>query len=146
MEYNMNELAKLAFATHYHYLLKAQNFHWNVTGPDFLEYHELFEDIYTEVYDNLDKFAEHLRALGIFVPASFSEMLAISAIKDPLDYKTKDEMVECLYRDNGTLVRNLLDLYKSTEINEEYGFSSFIAERLAEHRKHGWQLYSSLTI
>jgi len=140
----MNDLAKAVFASHYHFLLKAQNFHWNVTGPDFLEYHELFERIYCEVEEHTDEFAEHLRALGIYVPASLTEFVELSLLKDSDKYLDKESMVECLHKDSSTILKALLDLYNLSEIGKHYGFSSFLAERLSAHGKHGWQLYSSL--
>jgi starvation-inducible DNA-binding protein len=139
-------LAKKAFATHYHYLLKAQNFHWNITGPDFPEFHELFGDIYEEVDEKTDKFAESLRAIKCVVPASFAELNELSDLFDPVLPLTKDEMVTLLYKDNGKTVKILLDTYRQAELDNEHGFSNFLAERLGEHRKHGWQLYSSMVI
>lgn len=140
----MNDLAKSVFATHYHFLLKAQNFHWNVTGPDFLEYHELFERIYSELEEHTDEFAEHLRACGIYVPATLSEFVELSLLTDPLPDMEKQSMVECLHKDTSTILKALLDLYKQSEDKSQHGFSSFLAERLSAHGKHGWQLYSSL--
>jgi starvation-inducible DNA-binding protein len=140
----MNDLAKSVFATHYHYLLKAQNFHWNVTGPDFLEYHELFERIYCELEDHTDEFAEQLRTLGIYVPATLKEFAELSILQDPPQYESKEEMVECLHKDSSTILKALLELYKQAETAQEHGFSSFLAERMSAHGKHGWQLYSSL--
>lgn len=140
------ELAKKAFATHYHYLLKAQNFHWNVTGPDFKEYHELFGDIYDELEDATDEFAESLRAVRCEVPAGFSDLASMSELFDAVMPMTKDDMVMCLYKDNGKIVKIILDCYKQAEIDREHGLSNFLADRLSAHRKHGWQLYSSMTI
>ena len=42
---------KRAFATTYAFLVKAENFHWNVVGANFQQHHELFGDIYDEVDD-----------------------------------------------------------------------------------------------
>jgi DNA-binding ferritin-like protein len=47
MEQLLNAL-KIAFASEYAFALKAQNFHWNTEGPDFLEYHMLFEKSMTK--------------------------------------------------------------------------------------------------
>ena len=139
-------VAKKAFATHYHYLLKAQNFHWNVTGADFLEFHELFGNIYTELEDATDEFAEGLRAIRCWAPGTLKELMELSEIYDPVLPLTKDEMVACLYKDNGKIVKTLLAAYKSAELENEHGFSSFLADRLNEHRKHGWQLYSTMPV
>ena len=140
------ELGRIAFATHYHYLLKAQNFHWNVTGIDFLQYHELFGDIYEELEDKVDEFAEHIRGIHGDVPASFTYLAKYSTIKDPAEGLNKLDMVYELYKDNAKIVKALMDAYSVSELENEYGFSSFLADRISEHRKHGWQLYSSMPV
>ena len=64
-----------AFASEYAYLIKAQNFHWNVTGREFYQDHLLFQRIYEEVEGSLDTFAENLRKSGVMAPAGLdSEM------------------------------------------------------------------------
>lgn len=139
-------LAKRAFATHYHYLLKAQNFHWNVVGPDFVEFHELFGDIYEELEETTDPFAESLRAIRCWAPAGFTELQGLSELVDAVMPLTKDEMVMQLYKDNGKIMKILLDTYKQSELDSEHGFSNFLAERLSQQRKHGWQLYSTMSL
>ena len=71
-----------AFASEYAFALKAQNFHWNTEGPLFYQHHLLFETIYNEVYDIIDKFAEELRALQIYAPASYSKFSMLSKVED----------------------------------------------------------------
>jgi starvation-inducible DNA-binding protein len=145
----MEELIKqacIAFATHYHYMLKAQNYHWNVTGLDFLQYHELFGDIYEELESATDSFAEHIRGLQAPVPAGFKYLQEYSLLEDPESKLSKNDMVYTLYRDNAKIVKALTDAYNHSEDQHEYGFSAFLTERLAQHRKHGWQLYSSMSL
>ena len=64
-------MLKAAFASEFSFFLKAANFHWNVEGSLFPQYHELFGKIYGEVYGSIDTFAEELRALRIYAPAAF---------------------------------------------------------------------------
>jgi starvation-inducible DNA-binding protein len=135
---------KRAFATTYAFLVKAENFHWNVTGPDFLQYHELFGKIYDEVDDELDDFAERVRAMRCYVPASFSQLSEHSAIADTLEVLPKNEMLRTLYVDNGKVHVELLAAYALAEQYAEHGLSAFLSERIDEHRKHGWMLYSSM--
>lgn len=135
---------KSAFATTYAFLVKAENFHWNVTGLDFLEYHKLFGKIYDEVDDELDDFAEHLRAFRCYVPASFTQLAEHSAIADTLEVLPKNEMVRVLYVDNGKVHEDLLKAYALAEQYNEPGLCAFLSERVDAHRKHGWMLYSSM--
>ena len=69
MDQLLNAL-KIAFASEFSFYLKAQNFHWNVTGPDFQEYHALFGDIYSEVYDSIDAFMNNAIAAPVATAVS----------------------------------------------------------------------------
>ena len=137
---------KRAFATTYAFLVKSENFHWNVTGVDFLQYHELFGKIYDEVDDELDDFAEHLRALRCWVPASFSQLAEHSSITDTVEVLPKNEMLRTLYVDNGKVHEDLLAAYALAEEYGEQGLCAFLSELIDAHRKHGWMLYSSMEL
>lgn len=135
---------KRAFATTYAFLVKSENFHWNVTGPNFLQYHELFGKIYDEVDDELDDFAERVRAVRCFVPASFSQLSEHSTILDTVEILPPTEMVRVLYVDNGKVHAALMEAYGLAEQEYEAGLCAFLSERIDQHRKHGWMLYSTM--
>ena len=40
---------KVVLATTFALYLKAHNFHWNVEGPNFPQYHEFFGNLYEEI-------------------------------------------------------------------------------------------------
>ena len=135
--------AKIAFASEFSFYLKAHNFHWNVEGSDFLEYHDLFGKIYEEVYGSIDDFAEKMRGLGTYVPASYSRFNMLSQIDDETSVPPKDAMVRELLLDNEKMIVILKHVYDAAEAAGEHGFSNFIAERMDAHRKHGWMLRAS---
>jgi starvation-inducible DNA-binding protein len=146
MERKMDDLynaTKIAFASTFSFYLKAQNFHWNVEGPDFLEYHDLFGKIYDEVYGSVDNFAEKIRSIGTYVPASLSRFNMLTQVEDQTEVIPKDQMVMQLAADNEKMVKILKMAYDIAEAHEEHGFSNFLAERMDAHRKHGWMLRAS---
>ena len=57
------EKLKIYHATNFAFYLKLHFFHWNVEGPNFPQYHDLFANLYTDVHGSVDVVAEHLRAL-----------------------------------------------------------------------------------
>jgi starvation-inducible DNA-binding protein len=143
----MDELqnaAKIAFASEFSFFLKAQNFHWNVVGSDFSQYHKLFGKIYKEVYDSIDPFAENIRKLGTFVPASLTRFNMLSQIADEDNVIPKEQMVAELAADTEKLVKILKMVYDRSEAAGEHGFSNFLAERMDAYRKHKWMLTASL--
>lgn len=139
----LHQAAKVAFASEFSFYLKAHNFHWNVEGSDFLEYHDLFGKIYEEVYSSIDDFAEKIRSLGSYVPASYSRFNMLTQIDDETNILPKDAMVKELMMDNEKLIVILKKTYDYAEAAGEHGFSNFLAERMDAHRKHGWMLRAS---
>ena len=65
-----NGLSKLLADTYTLYLT-THNFHWNVTGPMFAEYHSFLGELWEEVFDAVDLIAEGIRTLDAFAPGSF---------------------------------------------------------------------------
>lgn len=142
----MNELQKsvmAAFASTFVFYLKAQGFHWNVESRDFQEYHDLFGDIYSEVYGSIDGFAERIRTTGAYAPVSLAEILSYSKLTEEAVTASKDDMVRKLDADNDQMNTILREAYNICDMNSEFGFSNFLAERMDAHRKHGWKLKAS---
>jgi starvation-inducible DNA-binding protein len=142
----LQQAAKVAFATEYSFYLKAHNFHWNVEGSDFKQYHDLFGVIYEEVYGSIDAFAEQIRALGTYVPASYTRFSMLTQIDDETQILPRQAMVEALIVDNEKTVKILKLVFQQSEANQEFGFSDFIAGRIDAHRKHGWMLRASAKV
>jgi starvation-inducible DNA-binding protein len=140
----LQKAAKIAFASEFTFYLKAHFFHWNVEGIYFQELHELFKTIYEEVYNSIDDFAEKIRALGAYAPGSNSKFSVLSIINDENQVLTYDAMIEELLTDSENMLVLLKIVYDVAEREGEHGFSNFLAERMDAHRKHGWQLRSSL--
>lgn len=143
----MDELAQLmkrVLANSFAFYLKAHNYHWNVEGPDFKEYHDLFSGIYEEVYDSVDTAAEFIRTLGSYAPGSFSRFSQLSNIEDETKIPTARVMIERLLSDNEIVLASIKETYDAAEAAGEHGLSNFLAERQAAHKKHAWMLNATL--
>lgn len=143
----MDELIKalkIAFATEFSFYLKAHYFHWNVEGPNFKEYHELFGTIYEEVYGSIDDFAENIRKLNSYTPGSFTRLSMLTQINDETEVPNAETMVAELLQDSEKSVKLFKMVYDISEENGEHGLSNFLAERMDAHRKHSWMLRATL--
>lgn len=136
--------ARIAFASSYSFVIKAQNFHWNVEGMFFEPLHNLFGKIYEEVYGSIDTFAEEIRAMGAYTPASFQSLSMLSQVPDENEVLDSKQMVMELLEDNEKMVKMLQFLFELSESNKQFGFSDFVAGRLDAHKKHGWMLRATL--
>jgi starvation-inducible DNA-binding protein len=136
----LQKAAKVAFASEYSFYLKAHFFHWNVEGIHFQELHDLFGNIYEEVYGSIDGFAERIRAIGAYAPGSNSRFSVLTRIEDETQVPQAEVMVQQLLQDSDNMVVILKRVYDVAEAAGEHGFSNFLAERMDAHRKHSWQL------
>ena len=136
--------SKVAFASEYAFMVKAQFFHWNVEGSNFPQYHALLDTIYSEVQDNLDEFAENIRKIGSYTPASFERFSMLSRIEDETNVLPAEQMLAELYQDCEQMVKIFQVVYKLAEANNEFGLANFYADRQDAHAKHCWMLKSTL--
>jgi starvation-inducible DNA-binding protein len=139
MDKFVNQL-KIAFASQYAFAIKTQNYHWNVEGSDFYQLHNLFEDIYTEVYGAVDDFAENIRKIKAYTPASLERFSALTAISDEVEVIDPQAMVAELLRDAEKMQEIMKVLFKEAEARGENGLSNFLADRQDAFAKHAWFL------
>lgn len=143
MEELINAL-KVALATSYAFQLKAHNYHWNVTGADFKQYHDLFGGVYEEVSESIDPFAEEIRAMGAYAPGSFSRFSELTLIQDETSIPDALTMISRLLDDAKTLRDNLVATFYVSEQIRQPGLSDFIAGRIDAMNKHIWMLSATL--
>jgi len=135
---------KKVLGNHYAYALKAQNFHWNVEGPDFSQYHALFATIYDEVYGSVDTIAERVRTLGAYAPGSFSRFAQLSEIEDQVEVPNALSMIQKLLADISIVQASIKACYDLAEINGNHGLSNLMADRQDAFAKHAWMLTATL--
>lgn len=143
----MDELVqamKKSLADTFAFYLKAQGFHWNVEGPNFPQYHALFDTIYNEVYGSIDRFAEEIRSLDAYAPASFARFSELTSLEDEIQILNAQGMLAKLLADNDIVLSSLEQAYELAEVAHNHGLSNFLAERQDAHKKHAWQLKATL--
>jgi len=142
MEELINNM-KVVLADSFAFYLKLHNFHWNVEGPNFPQYHELFGNLYEEVFGAIDSIAEHIRAVGGYAPGSLSRYSDLTSIEDQNTVINADEMIRTALLDNAKVIASLTIAYKAAEASNELGLANFLQDRMDIHKKHGWMLRAS---
>ena len=137
----LSDLLKTLLATNFAYYLKAHGFHWNVEGPDFGELHTFFEMIYSDVYEANDTIAEYIRALEEYAPASFERFGELTKLSGQTKIPRAKLMLEELLHDNQIMLNECFDV--ATQERQQ-GIANFMADRISQHGKFGWQLRSFL--
>jgi starvation-inducible DNA-binding protein len=131
----MGNIVPLYFASH--------RAHWNVQGTDFSEYHELFEEIYSDIYSSIDPLAENIRKIGAF-PQSLMTMMMNAEVKDDTITTDARELAADLISKNLDVLELLKEVFKACDEMDEQGIANFIAERIDMHEKWNWQLSASV--
>lgn len=134
---------KRTLGTVFAFYLKAHNYHWNVEGPDFSQYHDLFGGIYEEVYGSVDAIAELIRTLDSYVPGSLTRFKELSSITEDDIIPSALDMARRLYQENNKVLASLLLSYKMAEDLSEFGISNYLQDRIQAHQKHAWMLRST---
>jgi starvation-inducible DNA-binding protein len=136
---------RVAFATNFTYYLEAHNAHWNIIGPDFPQYHEFLNDVYSDAQTSIDTYAEKIRQLHAFAQGTYPEIIAESILTDPTEIPRDPVTIfEQLVSDAEILVAHLQDTYDEAGIQREYGIQNFLADRIDAHKQQIWMMRSIL--
>ena len=138
------ELMKKTLADTFTMYLKAHNFHWNVEGINFVQFHDFFGKLYEELHSSVDEIAEEIRALNSYAPGSLTRFKELTEIEEETNIPTSTEMVRKLLTDNEKIINTLNLTFKLADQFDKQGLADFIAGRIDTHEKHGWMLRSIL--
>ena len=128
---------KVAQATAFSLYLKAHNFHWNVTGPDFAQYHTFLDTLYNQVFESIDEYAEKIRTLDSFAPGSLSRFLELTRIEDEMNIPTGTVMMYRLAMDNSILIDQLYVVSDLCDQTGQQGIQNFIQGKIEEQIASG---------
>jgi starvation-inducible DNA-binding protein len=137
------EAMKRLFATNYQYYVKAHGFHVNVVGPDFVQYHQLFSDVYEFADDATDTIPEHMRVLQAIAPFSLKRIMELGSIKDSAERPTALVMVKELLDDSQIVMNHYEECHDMAVKNKQYGLINFIEGQMDDLGKIMWKLRST---
>lgn len=135
---------KVSLASTFAFYLKAHNFHWNVEGPNFPQYHEFLGNLWEETFAAVDGIAEHLRTLRAYAPGSLSRYTELSIVHDEVNIPDAFGMFQKLSSDNDMLINQLTKTQALAESNKKMGLANYLQDRIDAHEKHGWMIRSTI--
>lgn len=125
--------------------IKTQNYHWNVTGPNFYQYHKLFETQYEELSEAVDDLAERIKTLGAHAPGSLKSFAGLTHIKETEEPQSATQMIEDLKNSHEVLIQDLKVALSTAQKASDEATADLIVERLRAHDKQVWMLNSTLS-
>lgn len=140
------DLLNQVLSNQYVLYTKLRNYHWNVSGLNFSEFHKLFESQYEQVDGAIDETAERVRALGGRALGTLKEFLQKATLKEhPGTHPSLKEMLRDLLEDHETVIRQLRQ--SAADAGEKYGdagTNDFLIGQMEDHEKMAWMLRASL--
>ncbi|MFK7760531.1 MAG: DNA starvation/stationary phase protection protein [Candidatus Midichloriaceae bacterium] len=146
MSTHKNELSEkllIILASLYSLGLKTQNYHWNITGENFYQYHKLLEKLYKDNLNSIDTIAEHIRLYKTKIPATLENFAKLSVIKGSKNDVSTHIMLNNLFLDNQLIVDTILhwiEVYekdcKRTTVN--------LLDEILEEREEAMYILSSI--
>ena len=120
-------------------------YHWNVVGPDFKQYHDLFGEQYESMFEEIDRLTEHMRFLGMKPVSTLSRITEVSGVEQAsnsaqdIDAKT---MVEQLMADHKKIIEMLTEVSDEAEKQNSKGTINLVDDLNESHGKAVWMLRS----
>ena len=138
----VNELLNRTLADANVFYIKLRKFHWNIKGPDFMEYHLLFEKQYEGLEKAIDEVAERITSLGGVAIGTTTEFAELSQLKENAGkVPSEDQMLKELVMDHETIIRSLREsISKCDEDFDDVGTADLLTGMIREHEKNAWKL------
>ena len=117
---------------------KLRNYHWNMTGKQFVAMHKLFEEEYEALAEDLDEIAELVRMKGEKPIATFKEFLEQATIAEGDMNKSIEEMLKEIIDDYKTLISQMKEAF-----NDDVKTEDVLTGIIARLEKSIWMMSSS---
>ena len=142
METLINQL-KVILGTNFALYLKSHNYHWNIEGSNFPQYHLFLDGFYNDVWAQTDDIAEHLRRLDAYAPGSMERFLELADIEEAVDsIPSALIMMQHLKEDNDRFIVHLRAGIVAANQADEPAIGNFLQDLLGAHQKKAWMLRS----
>lgn len=123
---------------------KIHSFHWNITGPRFLELHTFFEEVYTFLWKTLDVLAEELRIMDQQAPKNVEELTEGSEITAEKKVPSAEDMLKKCIADCDILMKVYASTADEADKAKDKGTASTMESLIGEIEKIQWKMKSMI--
>jgi starvation-inducible DNA-binding protein len=141
---NLSSVLNALLADTFALYLKTKNFHWHMSGPHFRDYHLLFDEHATQIFDITDAIAERVRKIGGTTIRSIGHISHLQRLADnDQEFVAPAEMLKELHRDNKALVVSLRAAHEVAAKANDYATTSLIEIWIDEAERRAWFLFEA---
>jgi starvation-inducible DNA-binding protein len=140
----LSDNLKVLLASTQAFAIKSQNFHWNIEGSDFPQYHEFYDTLYNDVNETIDPIAEYIRILGHYTPGSLQRYAELTIIEDQTKIPRAQLMFAETLSDTEKMSQLVIELFDQATQERQQGIANFMAELQDLYGKKAWFIRSIL--
>ena len=140
----LSDSLKVLLASTQSFAIKSQNFHWNIEGSDFPQYHEFYDTLYNDVNNTLDRIAEYVRILGHYTPGSLQRYAELTVIQDQTKIPRASLMFQETLSDIDKMLQLIIPMFDEATNEKQQGIANFLAELQDLYGKKAWFIRSIL--
>jgi starvation-inducible DNA-binding protein len=140
----LSDNLKVLLASTQSFAIKSQNFHWNVEGSNFPQYHKFFNTLYKDVNETVDTIAEYIRILGAYTPGSLTRYAELSIIEDQIKIPRAELMFVESLQDCELMLQLVTAMFDEAASENQHGIENYMAELQDLYGKKAWFIRSIL--
>lgn len=140
----LSDNLKVLLASTQSFAIKTQNFHWNVEGSNFPQYHAFYDTMYGDISDTIDKIAEYIRILGHYTPGSLTRYAELTIIQDQVKIPRAELMFAESLQDCDLMIQLVTAMFDEATAERQQGIANYMAELQDLYAKKAWFIRSIL--
>jgi starvation-inducible DNA-binding protein len=140
----LSDSLKILLASTQSFAIKTQNFHWNVEGSNFPQYHMFLDTLYNDVNETIDPIAEYVRVLGSYTPGSLQRYAELTIIEDQTKIPRAQLMFAELLQDAEKMSELVIQIFDQATQDRQQGIANYMAELQDLYGKKAWFIRSIL--
>ncbi len=134
------EELNILLASYNVYYQNLRNYHWNLTGKNFFELHEKFEDLYNDAKIKIDEIAERILTLRFRPLSDFSKYLDRSVIPEAGEVEDDVLMVTNILYNHKHLIKVMRKVIELADEANDEGTIDMIGGFMETLEKKSWML------
>lgn len=124
--------------------VKTKNFHWHVSGPNFRDYHRLFDEQAAQILATTDPLGERVRKISRTTLRSIGHIAQLTNVADnDAPFVSPLEMLNELVADNKAVVRSMRKAHRVCDEHNDVASASLLENFIDEAEERVWFLFEA---
>lgn len=127
-------------ANYHVYYQNLRNFHWNVSGENFFDLHEKFEELYHDARTKIDEVAERVLTLRHRPMSQYSAYLHYAEVEESAVLTKDRDMVETILNNHRAIIKSMRKVIDAASEANDEGTIDLVGSALEHLEKKSWML------